>query len=159
MPEFNLLNEDLIETELEAKNKEEVLEVLAKLLIVKGYVKDSYLKAILEREKVFPTGLPTDGVGVAIPHADIDHVLTSGIALAVLKSPVKFNVMGNPTEEVDVRLVFMLAINEPKMQVNLLKNLISLFQDKNLLIKLSDMADKKKIIALLTPLINANSST
>ncbi|TYP56766.1 PTS sugar transporter subunit IIA [Thermosediminibacter litoriperuensis] len=156
MPEFNLLNVDLIETDLEAKNKEEVIESLAKLLIAKGYVKDSYLGAILEREKIFPTGLPTEGVGVAIPHADLNHVLMPGIALAILKNPVKFNVMGNTAEEVDVKLVFMLAINEPKMQVNLLKNLVSMFQDKKLLLMLSNMTSKDRIISLLAPLISLN---
>lgn len=150
MQEFNLLNEELILIHLEAENREEVLKALAKLLISSGYVKESFLEAILEREKVFPTGLPTEGVGVAIPHADIIHVVKPAIAIGVLKKPVKFLIMGNPEEEVDVKLVFMLAINEPTMQINLLKNLVFLFQDKKLLHQLSETKNKKELISILS---------
>ncbi|SHM83599.1 PTS system, galactitol-specific IIA component [Caldanaerovirga acetigignens] len=150
MQEFNLLNEELILIRLEAEKREEVLKALANLLISSGYVKESFLEAILEREKVFPTGLPTEGVGVAIPHADIIHVVKPAIAIGVLNKPVKFSIMGNPEEEVDVKLVFMLAINEPTMQINLLKSLVSLFQDKKLLHQLSETKNKKELISILS---------
>jgi PTS system galactitol-specific IIA component len=158
MPELNLLNPELIKMDMEAKNKEEVIKELANLLISKGYVKESYLEAILERERAFPTGLPTDGVGVAIPHADIKHVLKPGIAIAILKNAVKFNVMGNPDEEVNVKLVFMLAIKEPNMQINLLKNLVTIFQDKKLLLMLTNISNKNSVISLLNSAINMDNS-
>jgi PTS system galactitol-specific IIA component len=84
-----MLNEDIVE-------KDNILALMANRLIDKGYTKQSYLQAVLNREKEYPTGLPTNGVGVAIPHADTKYVLKPGIAVATLKSPVKFNVMGNP---------------------------------------------------------------
>lgn len=154
MPGQSLLSPDLVQLGIEADTKEEVIEKLANLLINKGYVKNSYLEAILEREKVFPTGLPTEGVGVAIPHADIKHVNVPAIAIAILKKPVEFNVMGNPDEKVEVKIVFMMAIKEPHMQINLLKNLVSVFQDKKLLIRLTNATNKNNIISLLNDTIN-----
>ncbi|MDK2879457.1 MAG: galactitol system component [Thermoanaerobacteraceae bacterium] len=156
MPESSLLNPDLIQINVEAQNKEQIIKSLAKLLISGGYVRESYMDAVLEREKVFPTGLPTEGVGVSIPHADIKHVIKPAIAVAILRNPVKFDVMGNPDESVDVKLVFMLAIKESNMQVNMLKNLVSVFQDKKLLLKLANTSNKNNLISLLEPFINTN---
>lgn len=114
----------------------------------------SYLPAVLNREEEYPTGLPTNGVGVAIPHADTKHVLKPGIAVATLKDPVKFNVMGNPEQEIDVKLLFMLAIKEPEVQVNILKKLVSIFQAKELLIKLISINCEKELVDILNSLLN-----
>ena len=67
---MELLKEKLIFIDVEAKDREEAIGKMAKELYKKGYVKESYINAILDREKVFPTGLPTEEVGVAIPHTD-----------------------------------------------------------------------------------------
>ena len=139
---------------LENVDKTKVLTVMANRLIDKGYVKESYLPAVLNREEEYPTGLPTNGVGVAIPHADTKHVLKPGIAVATLKDPVKFNVMGNPEQEIDVKLLFMLAIKEPEVQVNILKKLVSIFQAKELLIKLISINCEKELVDILNSLLN-----
>ncbi|HHX24653.1 MAG: PTS sugar transporter subunit IIA [Tepidanaerobacteraceae bacterium] len=141
-----MLNEDIVE-------KDNILALMANRLIDKGYTKQSYLQAVLNREKEYPTGLPTNGVGVAIPHADTKYVLKPGIAVATLKSPVKFNVMGNPEEEVDVKLLFMLALKEPKVQVNVLKKLVSIFQVKELLVKLISINNEKELADTLNSLL------
>ncbi|HHW03815.1 MAG TPA: PTS sugar transporter subunit IIA [Thermoanaerobacterales bacterium] len=150
MPELNFLNPELIEIDAEAEGKEEIIKKLAKLLISKGYAKESYLEAILEREKVFPTGLPTEGVGVAIPHADIKHVIKPAIAVAILKNPVQFNVMGNPEEKVSVKIIFMLAITDPNVQLKLLQDLMEVFQNKHLLLKLAVSKDVDTVLKLMT---------
>ncbi|MDI3481274.1 MAG: galactitol system component [Tepidanaerobacteraceae bacterium] len=150
MPQLNFLNPELIQIDAEAEGKEEIIKKLASLLISKGYAKESYLEAILEREKVFPTGLPTEGVGVAIPHADIKHVIKPAIAVAILKNPVQFNVMGNPEEKVNVKIIFMLAITDPNVQLELLQDLMEVFQNKELLLKLSVSKDVDTVLRLMT---------
>ena len=40
-------------------SRDEAVLKLAQLLEAGGYVKDTFGQAVLEREKVFPTGLPT----------------------------------------------------------------------------------------------------
>ena len=154
MQQTTLINADIIMLNLENVDKTKVLTVMANRLIDKGYVKESYLPAVLNREEEYPTGLPTNGVGVAIPHADTKHVLKPGIAVATLKDPVKFNVMGNPEQEIDVKLLFMLAIKEPEVQVNILKKLESIFQAKEHLIKLISINCEKELDDILKSQLN-----
>ncbi len=145
----SLFNEALIKADMEAKTKEEALQSLASVLISNGYVRESFTKAVLDREGIFPTGLSTEDIGVAIPHADKEHVIKPGIAVAVLKSPIKFNVMENPREETDVRIIFMLALTDSNLQIGALKNIIAIIQDKELLSKLINTKDIKEVMRLL----------
>jgi len=144
-----LLDPELILLDTSAETKEEIMVRLAKLMIAKGYAKESYADAILEREKVFPTGLPTEVVGVALPHTDVQHVIKPGIGMAVLKEPVKFNVMGNSEEEVDVNLIFMLALTDPNSHLQLLSDLTDVFQNNKLLEDILKANDTKTIASLI----------
>lgn len=45
------MNSDLIALNLEVKNKEEVIQELGKRMFEKGYVKSTYIDAVLERER------------------------------------------------------------------------------------------------------------
>ena len=56
-----LLYKELILMDYESKDCEGLLKSLASILQEKGYVKDSYIRGVLEREKVFPTGLNQRG--------------------------------------------------------------------------------------------------
>jgi len=154
MQEAKLIDPSLIMLNVGATEKEEVITLMAKKLISEGYVKDSYLNAILKREKEYPTGLPTNEVGVAIPHTDIEHVIKHGIAVATLKNPVKFNAMGNPDEEVNVKLIFMLAITDPNTQINLLKKLVDIFQKKEFLKKLVSIENEEEFAKELNSAIS-----
>ena len=148
MLDLKLLDQNLVMINLEAETQQEALEKLAGRLYETGYVKDTYAQAILEREKVFPTGLPTEGYGVAIPHTDVEHVHKPAVALGILQKPVKFNLMGdlNPESQVDVQIMFMLAIKEPHMQLELLQDIMEMIQDQELLKK---MVEAKNVEALI----------
>ncbi len=130
-----------IVTRVNCDSKEELLRQLGGVLEEKGYVKDTYTDAIMEREKVFPTGLPTAGVAVAIPHTDSIHVNEKSICVAILEKPVTFTVMATDDEFVDVGLVFALAIKEPSDQIDMLQNLIALCQDEEVLLKIASGKD------------------
>ncbi len=113
--------------------KEEIVRLVSAPLLKAGLVKDSYPQALLEREKNFPTGLPTQGVGVAIPHTDCEHVNTAGMAIGILRHPVVFQNMVDPEEAIEVQILFMLAIDEPHGQVEMLQRLSDVLQDPDLL--------------------------
>lgn len=147
---YELLDEDLIFFDVEASNWQEVLKYLSCYLLKKGYVKDSFYNALIEREKKFPTGLPTDGIKVAIPHADPVHVIKNGIAIALLKKPVLFREMGKFEGEVECDIVFMLAIKNPDEQIKVLQNFMNIFMDSNLLMKIKNAKTKKEIIDLIS---------
>lgn len=135
------LKEGLIFPKLEASNSKEVFEKVGGKFIKEGYCKESYIDALVNRESEFPTGIDVDGFGIAIPHTDISHVNKAGIAIATLENPVKFIQMGTDDEEVEAKVIFMLAVDDPKKHLELLQNVLAVLQDKEVLNKLSN-ADK-----------------
>jgi galactitol PTS system EIIA component len=130
------INEELILLDLKCNTGEEVIRTLADPLIAKKWVKDGYLKAVLERETEYPTGLPTDGTAVAIPHTNSEYCLRSAMVTGILREPVPFGNMADPDELLPVRIVFLLAIKEPAFQVHWLKKLVSMLQKQGMLDKL-----------------------
>ena len=68
-------DESIILLHVEAENRDEVLTTIGDNLVNKHLVRPSFVPAIIERENEFPTGLPTAGVSVAIPHTDVEHVI------------------------------------------------------------------------------------
>lgn len=127
------LKNELILLDVKAENQFELLEKVADNLHQLGYVKESYKNAVIEREKIFATGLPTLMGGVAIPHTDIQHVEKPAISIARLEKPVKFIIMGDDSATVDVDLIFMLAMKEEHAQLELLQSLMGILQDEKAL--------------------------
>lgn len=150
MAELGLeFNKDLVLIDVEASTDLEAIEKVAKYLQEKGLVKESYINAIMEREKVFPTGLPTEGYGVAVPHTDIEHVIEQAICIASLKHPVAFKVMGSIDEEVEVKVLFMLALKEPHSQLEMLQAVIGIVQKPEILEKICTVKDTQEIFDLV----------
>lgn len=83
------INEATILLNVEASSKEDVLDQMGKNLVELGRVKESFIAAITAREDEYPTGLPTAGVAVAIPHTDVEHVREKTISIATLKNPFR----------------------------------------------------------------------
>ena len=143
------LNENLIVPDLEAKSSDEVFEKLGGLFIVEGYCKDTYIDALKDREKDFPTGVNMGSIGIAIPHTDKQHVIKGGVAIGVLKEPVHFFQMGTTDEPVEVKLVFMLAVEDPKEHLVFLQRILAVLQDQDVLAKIMKTGDKKKIVEII----------
>jgi PTS system galactitol-specific IIA component len=152
------LSEELVLIDVEAENQIGALKQLGELLYSKGYVKETYPQAVQDREKVYPTGLPTVGVGVAIPHTDTEHVNTPAVAVATLKKPVKFQVMGSPDDAIYVELIFMLAIKNPQMQLQMLQQLTSIFEKEELLLRLKNEKSAQDIISIIKKATEDNLS-
>ncbi len=147
-----MLDENLIVVGLKAQTNIEVLNALSKKMYEQGYVKDSFSEAVIEREKVFPTGLLVeDDFAIAIPHADREHVNKLGMAVATLAEPVMFRQMGGEEGDlVPVGLVCMLAIDDPHKHMETLAELMELFSDHEKLEKVKNCKDKDTIKSLLS---------
>ena len=143
------LNESLIMNHLDAKDSSDVFEKIGGTLIREGYAKDDYVDALIEREKDFPTGLDIGGIGIAIPHTSVDHVLKHGIAIANLKHPVQFIQMGMDDEPVDAQLVFMMAVTAPGKHVDQLQRLVDIIQDRDVLSRLLEADNQNEIISII----------
>lgn len=138
-------SKDLVVVDLEAGSDLEAIQKAASHLYEKGLVKESFINAIQEREKVFATGLPTEGYGVAVPHTDVEHVIEQSICIAVLKDVVPFSVMGSMEEKVDCKIMFMLALKEPHSQLAMLQAVIGMVQKPDVLETLATEKDTQVI--------------
>lgn len=132
---------ELVMMELEAQTDQEAIGIMAKMLYDKGYVKESYIEAVKDREKGFFTGLGFEEMGVALPHTDAIHVKRQAIAIGILKKPVRFRTMGELDGYVEVRLMFMLAINKPDQQLDFLSHMIDSCQKEGNLSGIYNAAD------------------
>ncbi|MEA4933285.1 MAG: PTS sugar transporter subunit IIA [Lawsonibacter sp.] len=142
-----LLHEDMVFLDLEAKTKEELLGKLSTAACEAGYVKDTFLDAVLERESLYPTALPTQVLRVAVPHAvDRSHVIRPVIVLAKLKHPVLFKEMGEGINDVPVDVVFLLAVNGPKDQLTILQQVVGMFSNPNALEAIKEAGNKVSLI-------------
>lgn len=139
-----LLRKDLIRVHGVFSSRDEALRTTAEEFVAAGVAKDSYPQAILDREKVYPTGLPAVAFGIAISHCDTEHVIESAIGVTVLDKPVEFEMMGGmPGGPLKVEIIFMLAIKDPNAQVPTLQKMMAVIQNKELLedIKAAETAD------------------
>ncbi|WP_373471222.1 PTS sugar transporter subunit IIA [Carnobacterium alterfunditum] len=148
------LDKNLIFPNLEFEKKEDVLNFMSGKLLEYKYVKPGYQKAIIDRENIYPTGLPSLGVNIAIPHADNDLVNKTTIAIGILKKAAKFCSMENIEKELDVQIVMMLAIKEPHGQIEMLQKVVSIIQNDKLTKKITEMTDKDKVLSVLEPYLN-----
>ena len=139
------IEENLILVKEKVVSREEIIRKLGRLLYEKGFVKDTYTQAVLDREIEYPTGLQARVTGVAIPHTDTEHVLKPAVAIATLEHPIIFNGMGMPDTEVKVDIILMLAIHDPKLVVRILRKVIFILEDDNAL-KIMRLAKTKSEI-------------
>lgn len=142
---------------LEAVNKEEAIEKLGSLLLKGGYVKDTYIPAVIAREQEYATGLPTSEAGVAIPHTDAHHVIKQAVAVGILPAPVTFCEMGDPEDKpVAVRVIFMLAVPDKNKVMTMLQQVISILQSQGFLKDLSEITDRGRLVEILDKKLNAD---
>ncbi|MDR2143934.1 MAG: PTS sugar transporter subunit IIA [Treponema sp.] len=144
-----ILKEDCIIERLDAATKEEALVSMCAVLAEKGYVKDSFPDAILERERLYPSGLPMEGHKIAIPHTDAEHVNESVLLFARLARPVEFSSMGDPDEKIQVQLVSMFALKEKKKIGFLLDVLINAYSDTDTLDAILKASSAKEMYDIL----------
>ena len=127
-----MLSADLCIAGLTAESSDAVVGVLAQRLLAAGHVRPSFERAVIAREKRSPTGLPFPGQGVAMPHAEPEHVLHPAIAVASLAKPVSFRQMGAPGTKLEVSLVVMPALTDKEQAAGELSRLVGLLQDEAL---------------------------
>ena len=127
----------------------EVLSALCDNLCSQGIAKDTYKAAILAREKEYPTGLQCGGINIAIPHADIAHVNTAAISVAILKKPVAFYAMDEPDGTVPISIVIMLALTEAHGHIEMLQKIVGLIRDQEELRKLIESDDNRSVVTLM----------
>jgi len=145
----NLTNENLIILDLEAKSKVDAIEKLVDRLDCEGVLKskEEFLSAVLEREKVSPTGLEE---GLAIPHGKSDAVKKAAFAVARLNNPIED--WESIDEDNEVTLVFLIAIPKAEQgstHIEVLTELTTSFMREGFIENLQNAKTPKDLIAIL----------
>jgi len=119
----------------------ETLKRVSEYLYDKGLVKETYVESLLKREKEFPTGLQSEkGVGVAIPHADIEHVLEEAFVAIFPTKTLHFHKMDEPDKEIPVDLVLLLVVKSTQGYMKFLSDLASTINDE----KFAELVESRK---------------
>ncbi|MBW7572667.1 PTS sugar transporter subunit IIA [Caproiciproducens faecalis] len=102
----DILDSNIISVGLEADSKEDALRKMSQMLLENKNIDnvDQFVEDIFEREKIGVTGI---GNGVAIPHGKSDSVKQVGIAIAVLKTPIKWETLDGK----DVKTIFLFCVS------------------------------------------------
>lgn len=133
-----LVRKEYIYENLAVKTQDELFEIMGGRLTEDGITRNTFVQALKDREKKFPTGLHTSGIIIAMPHTDSSHVNEGCISIAKLKEPILFHEMGNAKNELEVQMVFMLALNDPTTHLEMLQKIIGMFSDKKILNNLKE---------------------
>lgn len=144
-----LVKQELILDGVEYRDREDALRSMAGLLVEQGYCQQPFIEEILERERHHPSGLPMPGPKIAIPHTDATYVNSSVLLFARLKTPVEFGTMGSPESPLEVGMISMFALKEPKQIGDLLETLINVYQDVTVLESIAGASSKEDIYEIL----------
>lgn len=139
-------SENLVFTGLEFSTNLEALNYLARQLVNQNYVTDEFPEAVVARELKYPTGLPAEGIKIAIPHADSKYVKHTAIAIGILKKPLQFSAMDDFSKKIDVGIIVMLAMKEPHGQIEMLQKIVALIQNQELIKNICQSDSKENIM-------------
>lgn len=120
--------------DVEANDFAELINILSQPLIKNNDVVKEFPNQVILREKEFPTGLPTEPFGVAIPHTNAEFVLNNKVTIATLKEPIQMEIMsGMDDGKIDVSIIFLLALGQSNKQLNILQKLMSVLNQEDIL--------------------------
>lgn len=145
----NYLTEKLIFTQNQYATSGELFQAVYDVALDAGYVREDFLTRVKEREATFPTGIQLENLGVAIPHTDAECVLEEFVAVVVNRDPVAFQSMEDITVTVPASLVFVLGLNQPHAQLEMLQSLMGLLQNEELLKEILAATSAEDVITIV----------
>ena len=139
----DLLSKDGIELNVNAKDKNDIINKMTKLMLKTGRITDlnSYKELVLKREEEGSTGV---GEGIAIPHGKGDCVTEPGLVAMVVPNGVEYDALdGKP-----VNLLFMIAAPNTSDNVHLdvLSRLSTMLMDTEFKNKLISAKSKEEFL-------------
>ncbi len=139
---------ELIYTNIEATTQDELFDFLCECLHKYDLVHDNYKDKIKEREQQFPTGIPLNQIGVAIPHADAEYAKGDAFVVLTSKQGIPFRNMEDGTDII-AHIIIALVFNDKNKHLENLQNLSALLQNEELLMKISQCNHSEEIYKLI----------
>lgn len=144
---LDYLPKEVIEADLKAETKADVLKELVQVLVKNNQVKnaDKALEVLLEREKLGSTGV---GDGVAIPHAKFNEVKTLVAAFGRSQKGIDFESLDN--KPAHIFFLFLAPENSAALHLKILAKISRLLKKPDFrqsLMKTKNREDIYRIIA------------
>jgi fructose-specific phosphotransferase system IIA component len=141
----DILSADVIEVNLEVKDKDDSLNKIIDLAAHSGKILDikKVTETIFEREKLVSTGV---GKGFAIPHGKTDAISDIVAAFVITKNPIDFDsIDGEP-----VRFIFLLVGKETLLNthIKLLSRISRLMNKDEFREKLLKAVTKEEVLKI-----------
>lgn len=142
----DLLSEKAIELNVKAKDKNDIINKMAELMLKTGRITDvnEYKELVFKREEEGSTGV---GEGIAIPHGKGNCVTEPGLVAMVVPEGVGYNALdGKP-----VNLLFMIAAPDTNSNLHLdvLSRLSTMLMDADFKNKLISAKSKKEFLEII----------
>ena len=136
----SILSENNIILGLESESKEDAITRAGRLLVKGGYVKEGYIDAMHEREKVVTTYI---GMGVAIPHGTGEakkQIEKSGVVVLQYPNGVKFG------DELAYLVIGIAGAGDEHLEI--LSNIATSLENPDLVEKLNSTKNKQDILSV-----------
>ncbi|MGG5370684.1 PTS sugar transporter subunit IIA [Enterococcus sp. AZ196] len=130
------VKEPLVFAQENFSSQAELFEQVAQKALDLGWVREDFLDRIRKREETFPTGIQLMNVGAAIPHTDAECVLEEFVAVITMQESVVFHNMEDNNKQVKAQIIFVLGLNQPHAQLEMLQSLMGLLQNETVLSEL-----------------------
>lgn len=128
---------------VEGSSPEEIYKnVAARINLPEGLSPDTLCNALCAREKIMSTAV---GNGIALPHARVPVIKEYSdqrICVAYLKNPIDMNA----PDERKVQVMFIILSSEQKTHLEVLSNLVGLFQENQFKKLLEKQADEAELL-------------
>ncbi len=142
-----VLNEQNIFLEVEAKSKEELIEFLAEKLYIAGKLsdKDIFIEDIYKREAEGITGIEN---GLALPHGKSKGVKETTILIAKLKKAIEWETLDD--SPVDLVVLFAVRLEDKnEVHLKLLSRIAGNLSEEENIEEIKKSTDKTQIIKIL----------
>ena len=141
------ISEDLVSLDLKAKNRDEVLVELSKLLEksenIESENNDVY-KALIDREKLGSTGI---GKGVAIPHVKTESAKKLTVAFGISRKGIDFKSLDD--ENVNLFFVFASPNRDSQIYLKVLARISRLIREEEFRTRLYNCSSPKEVISCI----------
>ena len=148
MVEGFFLDQDLFLKNKEYINQNSLFEDFGKVLINKGYVNEDYIKAIKERESMYPTGISTSSYAVAIPHVDAKYAKVNTMYVITSKDGIEFE-DAEEDRNIKAKIIFGIIIKNRDSHIDFLVQISKLIQDEKILDKIYNAETSEEMKKIL----------
>jgi len=144
----DLINPDLILTDLRSTNRWEVIEEMVDHLVKVGKIKSedrqSVVEVVKKREQAMSTGI---GFGVGLPHASTNLINEAIGVLGRSKGGIAFDALDN--QPVYLVLLFLVPIGQFQKHLHTLSNIAKLLHHQELLQQILEAPDSLAIYTII----------